>query len=111
MDHELRPFSPELSRFNSTRALHDSAVYEKLRPEIERILQTVVEEHLAPDVTTAQPSRCSSTRIFRYPYRTRTAAISRILIRNSICGSLWLWYRYVPRCSRITMQPRRSLTP
>jgi len=56
MDHELRPFFPELIRFNSTRALHASAVYKKLRSEIERVLQTVVREDLAPEVTTAGSS-------------------------------------------------------
>lgn len=56
MNHHLRPFFPELRRFNSTRALHASAVYKKLQPEIDRVLQTVVQEDLAREATTAGSS-------------------------------------------------------
>ena len=56
MDHNLRPFFPELGRFNSTRALLASAVYKKLQPEIERVLQTVVQEDLAREAPTAGSS-------------------------------------------------------
>jgi endonuclease/exonuclease/phosphatase family metal-dependent hydrolase len=44
LDHKLKPFFPALARFNSTRALKASKLYAKLRPEIERVLESVVLE-------------------------------------------------------------------
>ena len=52
IDHQLGPFFPQLSRFNSTNALQASDLYARLEPEIERVLKAVVQEDLALDVST-----------------------------------------------------------
>ena len=44
LDHQLGPFFSELSRFNSTAALQASDLYDRLEPEITRVLKTVVKE-------------------------------------------------------------------
>ncbi|HEY9281979.1 MAG TPA: endonuclease/exonuclease/phosphatase family protein [Pyrinomonadaceae bacterium] len=46
-DHALAPHFPALARFDSTRELRASALYARLRPEIERILNGVACEHFA----------------------------------------------------------------
>lgn len=48
LDHELQPFFPELEQFASTKALKASPLYAKLKPEIERVLNNVVQEDFAP---------------------------------------------------------------
>lgn len=49
LDHELQPFFSELGSFESTKDLKASPLYAKLRPEIDRVLSSVVQEDLAPD--------------------------------------------------------------
>jgi endonuclease/exonuclease/phosphatase family metal-dependent hydrolase len=84
MDHHLRSFFPELSRFNSTRALHASPVYKKLQTEIERVLQTVVQEDLATGETTAGSSiRATAWNIER---GTHLGPIMEILRANPLIG-------------------------
>ena len=84
MDHNLRPFFPELGRFNSTRALLASAVYKKLQPEIERVLQTVVQEDLAREAPTAGSSvRATAWNIER---GTHLEPIIEILGEHSLIG-------------------------
>jgi endonuclease/exonuclease/phosphatase family metal-dependent hydrolase len=46
--HELTPHFPALAQFDSTKALRASALYARLRPEIERVLSGLVQEDLAP---------------------------------------------------------------
>jgi endonuclease/exonuclease/phosphatase family metal-dependent hydrolase len=53
LDHELQPYFSELAQFDSSKALKSSPLYAKLRPEIERILSSVVQEDLAPGVPDA----------------------------------------------------------
>jgi endonuclease/exonuclease/phosphatase family metal-dependent hydrolase len=48
LDHELQPFLEELLRFSSTREMEASALYARLRPEVERVLNGIVEENLSP---------------------------------------------------------------
>ncbi len=48
LDHSLRPHFPEWEKFNSTRELEASPLYARLRPEIERVLDGVVQEEFAP---------------------------------------------------------------
>lgn len=47
LDHPLAPHFHELARFNSTRALKSSRLYARLRPEIERVLGSIVREDFA----------------------------------------------------------------
>jgi endonuclease/exonuclease/phosphatase family metal-dependent hydrolase len=47
LDHELKPFFAELAQFPSSGALEASSLYAALRPEIERILSSVVQENFA----------------------------------------------------------------
>jgi endonuclease/exonuclease/phosphatase family metal-dependent hydrolase len=47
LEHSLQPFFPAIAQFSSISALEESALYEKLRPEIERILSAIVQEDYA----------------------------------------------------------------
>ncbi len=46
LDHRLTPYLRGFSRVSSTRALHSLPLYQRLRPEIERLFLTVVKETL-----------------------------------------------------------------
>lgn len=48
LDHDLNQFFPELLKFNSTEETEKSEVYKKLKPTVERILSSVVQENFAP---------------------------------------------------------------
>jgi endonuclease/exonuclease/phosphatase family metal-dependent hydrolase len=48
LTHELTPHFDALARFDSTKALRQSPLYARLRPEIERVLSGLVEESFAP---------------------------------------------------------------
>ena len=48
LDHQLNGFFPELLKIESTAELEKSAVYQKIKPEVERILNAVVVENFAP---------------------------------------------------------------
>ena len=47
MQHDLAPHYPALCRFRSTREPLGSAIYRRLEPEIERILNSLVEANHA----------------------------------------------------------------
>jgi endonuclease/exonuclease/phosphatase family metal-dependent hydrolase len=47
LDHDLQRFFPELLKFDSTREMEASELYEKIMPEVERILNAVVVEELS----------------------------------------------------------------
>ncbi|HEX8287292.1 MAG TPA: endonuclease/exonuclease/phosphatase family protein [Pyrinomonadaceae bacterium] len=51
LEHQLNEFFPELLRFESIEETEKSAVYRKIKPEVERILKAVVQENFAPDVS------------------------------------------------------------
>ncbi|HEX8890339.1 MAG TPA: endonuclease/exonuclease/phosphatase family protein [Pyrinomonadaceae bacterium] len=51
LDHNLRPYFSELEKFDSTKALEASPLYAKIRPEVQRVLQSVVREDFAPPVS------------------------------------------------------------
>lgn len=48
LDHQLNEHFPALLEFDSTGEMEKSAVYQKIRPEVERILNAVVQENFAP---------------------------------------------------------------
>ncbi len=48
LDHNLEDYFSELVRFESVEELEKSAVYQKIKPEVERILNAVVQENFAP---------------------------------------------------------------
>lgn len=48
LDHDLEPAFPELLEFDSTPRLEKSAAYQKIKPQVERILNAVVLEDFAP---------------------------------------------------------------
>lgn len=48
LDHELQPYMAELLRFSSTPEMEASALYQRLRPEVERVLNGLVEESFSP---------------------------------------------------------------
>ncbi|MDQ3131914.1 MAG: endonuclease/exonuclease/phosphatase family protein [Acidobacteriota bacterium] len=49
LDHQLNEFFPELLEFESIEETEKSAVYEKIKPQVERILNAVVQENFAPE--------------------------------------------------------------
>lgn len=48
LDHQLNDFFPELLKFDSTKELEKSAVYQEIKPDVERILNAVLQENFAP---------------------------------------------------------------
>lgn len=46
LDHDLRRHFPDLLKFESTKELEKSALYREIQPEVERILNAVVQEDL-----------------------------------------------------------------
>lgn len=62
MQHQLAPFFAELARFPSTKALADSALYARLEPEIERVLDGVVQENFAHPSAARSPLELRSIR-------------------------------------------------
>ncbi|GAC1446426.1 MAG: hypothetical protein NVSMB56_04980 [Pyrinomonadaceae bacterium] len=70
LEHQLQPFFPALARFESTKELAASELYTQLYPEIERVLNAVVQENFAPEVTSQniishQPIRATAWNIER----------------------------------------------
>jgi len=48
LNHNLNRYFPELLEFNSFSELEKSKVYQKVKPEVERVLSAVVQEDFAP---------------------------------------------------------------
>ena len=48
LNHRLNQFFPELLEFESIEAMEKSAVYRKIKSEVEAILNAVVQENFAP---------------------------------------------------------------
>ena len=55
MDHELAKHFPELLRFESTREMEASALYKQIKPEVDSILNALVQENFADDVSFSNP--------------------------------------------------------
>lgn len=49
LDHNLNQYFPELLKFESIAETEKSAVYQKIKSEVERILNAVVQENFAPE--------------------------------------------------------------
>ena len=47
LDHDLNQYFPELLKFESTPEMEASELYAKIRPEVERILNSVAVESLS----------------------------------------------------------------
>lgn len=56
LDHHLEDFFPDLLKFDSTKEMEKSAVYQKIKPEVERILNAVVQENYAPETFEKSPA-------------------------------------------------------
>jgi endonuclease/exonuclease/phosphatase family metal-dependent hydrolase len=82
LDHQLTPHFPALAEFNSTRTLAASALYQSLRPEIERVLGHVVQE----DFADASPRAQSAD--FAAPVRATAWNIERGKQLPGIIGAL-----------------------
>src|SRR5512141_1798430 len=48
--HDLRPYFPELLKFESTPEMERSELYARIRPEADRILDLIVQENFAEDI-------------------------------------------------------------
>jgi endonuclease/exonuclease/phosphatase family metal-dependent hydrolase len=49
LDHDLNRYFPELLKFESIEETEKSAIYQKIKPQVERILNSVVQENFAPE--------------------------------------------------------------
>jgi hypothetical protein len=49
LNHHLEDLFSELAKFESTKELESSDVYQKIKPEVERILNAIVQENFAPE--------------------------------------------------------------
>ncbi|HEX8735159.1 MAG TPA: hypothetical protein VF721_07560, partial [Pyrinomonadaceae bacterium] len=56
LEHQLNDFFPELLKFDSTKEMEKSAIYQEIKPEVERILNAVVEENFAPLAQSEPPA-------------------------------------------------------
>ena len=56
LEHDLDQHFPDLRKFESTPEMESSDLYKKIRPDVERIMNAVVVEHLA-DPSNIQPSK------------------------------------------------------
>ena len=50
LNHDLENYFSELLKFESIEKLESSAVYQKIKPEVERILNAVAQEDFAPQI-------------------------------------------------------------
>src|SRR5215216_5445494 len=48
LEHKLNQYFPELLKFESIEETEKSAVYQKIKADVERILNAVVQENFAP---------------------------------------------------------------
>jgi endonuclease/exonuclease/phosphatase family metal-dependent hydrolase len=69
LDHDLNQYFPELLQFNSTEETEKSAVYQKIKPTVQRILNAIVNENFADR---SEPSALAddSTSAARIPNKT-----------------------------------------
>lgn len=56
LDHDLAPFLSELAEFHSTKAMEASTLYATIRPEIERVFNSVAQEDFALAATVKHPA-------------------------------------------------------
>jgi hypothetical protein len=49
LEHDLNQYFPELLKFESIEETEKSAIYRKIKPTVERILNAVVQENFAPE--------------------------------------------------------------
>ena len=62
LDHDLNQYFPELLKFNSLEETEKSAVYQKIKPDVERILNAIVAENFSNRSTSkAQNPKSVST--------------------------------------------------
>jgi endonuclease/exonuclease/phosphatase family metal-dependent hydrolase len=63
LDHHLTPHFPALAAFDSTKTLLASSLYRELRPQIERVLDHVVQEDFAASETRAQAASVAGSTV------------------------------------------------
>lgn len=51
LEHYLEDYFPDLLKFESVEELESSAIYQKIKPEVERILNAVAQENFAPQIS------------------------------------------------------------
>lgn len=89
LDHALAPHFDALARFDSTRALRASPLYARLRPEIERVLDSVVRENFADEGAGASTSNSDFVRATAWNIERgkRLAGIVRALKTDPVLRS------------------------
>jgi endonuclease/exonuclease/phosphatase family metal-dependent hydrolase len=82
-DQRFRPFLNELARFESTKDLQESRLYQKLRPELEGILDHVWTEELVPGASLVPASRPIKVVAWNIERGLQINAITRLLTEHS----------------------------
>lgn len=65
LTHDLTPFFPEFARFNSTRDLESSSLFQELRPKIESVLESYEKGCFAPTHASKEAYRAVAWNIER----------------------------------------------
>jgi len=47
LEHNLAPYFPELSSFGNSAEMEASALYARLKPEVDRVMDTVIQEEFS----------------------------------------------------------------
>jgi hypothetical protein len=55
LDHDLEQYFAELAQFNSTKEMEGSELYRRIKPDVDRVLTTVVQENFASELL-SEPS-------------------------------------------------------
>ena len=90
LSHDLAPHFPALARFDSTRELRASALYARLRPEIERVLNSTAAEDFADEAArprAVEPARAIRATAWNIERGKRLDGIVRALAAHADIGA------------------------
>lgn len=65
LNHNLNVYFPELSQFETTSEMENSEVYKRIRPQVEEVLNAVVQENFALESTASDKVKCLAWNIER----------------------------------------------
>jgi endonuclease/exonuclease/phosphatase family metal-dependent hydrolase len=65
LNHKLNAYFPELLQFETTREMQSSEIYKSIRPQVEEVLNAVVQENFAEEATSNKKVSCVAWNIER----------------------------------------------
>jgi hypothetical protein len=65
LDHNLNAYFPELLQFETTQAMQSSDVYKRISPQVEEVLNAIVQENYAEKSTSTEKVSCLAWNIER----------------------------------------------